>query len=640
MFAGVRRSLFLIGLTVFVAAAVVVLLNWPRPEPSVTVVREAPCPDSEFTCVTLRVPRDHFGPAGGATFDVTFGVLRATESPRKGVWVTITGGPGTAGLPLADSYTELFAPELVEQYDIVFLDQRGVGMSEPIQCPNAAVAWYTADAMPTLSDEQAAASAEAAKQFADDCIEESGIDPADLPYFSTAQAAEDLEAIRVWLKADTIDLYGESYGTQYAQTYAAAHPDRLHSLFLDGAVDLTLSGVDYYDEGVDAQDETLRLAMDLCSDDPDCSADINSGLMRGDALAVYDDLVAQLRNGPIDFDFVDASGEIQRRSFSLADLESAAAGYLTSTTDRMLLQRAMAYASRGELLPLARMLYTALGQDPETLEAIPDESYSDAMYYAVECMDYAYGTGTAAERVDAFLAAGVAGEVASVRLGSIFYGDLPCAHWPVHSSDETRPAYLTDTPYPVFVLTSTTDPATPYAGALRIFEHAADGYLMTTPGGPHIIFGRELSCPDDAVTAFLVDDELPAERSSECDFQGADPYAPIPAATVGEYETALDALAAIDEEINWNTPFWEWDGSGTLAFGCWQGGTITYEASDEGFAVELDECAFTAGLPLTGSASINDDGSFALSATTVGGAELTYDRDVEGEQSATGTLPR
>ena len=37
-------------------------------------------------------------------------------------------------------------------------------------------------------------------------------------------------------------LYGESYGTQYAQTYAAAHPERLQGVIVDGVVDLTRSG--------------------------------------------------------------------------------------------------------------------------------------------------------------------------------------------------------------------------------------------------------------------------------------------------------------------------------------------------------------------------------------------------------------
>ena len=42
---------------------------------------------------------------------------------------------------------------------------------------------------------------------------------------------------RQWLGADSLILYGESYGTQYQQTYAAAHPEHVAQLLLDGAVD-------------------------------------------------------------------------------------------------------------------------------------------------------------------------------------------------------------------------------------------------------------------------------------------------------------------------------------------------------------------------------------------------------------------
>ncbi len=60
----------------------------------------------------------------------------------------------------------------------------------------------------------------------DACLAETKAVPADLPYYSTRQAVEDLEAFRQYLGVDKIALYGESYGTQYVQTYAARTPPR------------------------------------------------------------------------------------------------------------------------------------------------------------------------------------------------------------------------------------------------------------------------------------------------------------------------------------------------------------------------------------------------------------------------------
>ncbi len=50
---------------------------------AVRVVREVRrVPESRFTCITIRVPRDHFRAADRATVDVTFGVLRASSGHR------------------------------------------------------------------------------------------------------------------------------------------------------------------------------------------------------------------------------------------------------------------------------------------------------------------------------------------------------------------------------------------------------------------------------------------------------------------------------------------------------------------------------------------------------------------------------
>jgi pimeloyl-ACP methyl ester carboxylesterase len=595
---------------------------------------QRPCPGSIFTCVTLTVPRDHFAAAGGPTFRVTFAIHRATQAPRKGVFVTITGGPGTSGIAAADSYTAAFDPRIVADYDIVFLDQRGVGGSAPLQCPNSALAFYSFPGDPAQSPSQGSAYAAAAKRFAGACVAEAGAPSSQLPYFSTRQAVEDLEAFRAWLGAPKLDLYGESYGTQYAQTYAAAHPNRLHALYLDGPVDLTLTGIQYYTEDAHAFDTVLSMTLDTCSATPECRSDV----IGHDALAQYDALARQLRSAPRTYAFVTAKGTTERRTFTIGDLETAAANYVYSTYDRMLLQRALAQASRGDLLPLARLAYLSLGQDPETLQAIPDPSNSDAMYYAVECMDYDYRVGSPAASAGAYLAAGARAGMRNVRLGSVFYGDLPCAYWPAHPATAARPAPLVNTPYPVFVLASSTDPATPYAGALRIYNRLNDAYLIVQPGGPHIIFGRGNACPDDLVTAYLVDGTVPVQRRTFCDWAGVDPYVAIPAKTVDRHADALGVMAAVDDEINNNGDYWNWDGTGTLRYGCLDGGRIAYVANDAGANLKLDACAFSVGLPLSGRGILDStNGTFALTVTGPPGTSLAYTRNADGVRSVSGT---
>lgn len=106
------------------------------------------------------------------------------------------------------------------------------------QCADAPATYYQADARAETS-EQEAALITFARTFAEDCASQLS-SPDALRYFGTAQAVEDLEAFRHVMGDDRFWLYGESYGTQFAQTYAAARPDHLAGLILDGTVDLTL----------------------------------------------------------------------------------------------------------------------------------------------------------------------------------------------------------------------------------------------------------------------------------------------------------------------------------------------------------------------------------------------------------------
>ncbi|MDR3544485.1 MAG: alpha/beta fold hydrolase [Candidatus Limnocylindrales bacterium] len=595
-------------------------------------VATARCPGSSFECVTLAVPRDHFA-ATGPTWDVTFAIQRATKV-SKGVFVTITGGPGSSGIAAADSYTAAFDPSITANYDIVFLDQRGVGLSHPIQCPDASATYYASPADPNVPAERTAA-ALAAQAYATDCVAEAKADPADLPFYSTRQAVEDLEAIRVYLGVDKLDLYGESYGTQYVQTYAAAHPDHVAALFLDGPVDLTVDGPTYNAEAARAFDDALTATLADCTAHRSCSLDVG----RGTAAAAYDRIAGELARGPLQFRFPTAHGTFITRSLTATDLQTAAVNYLYSQFSRMLLERALAAAARGDMVALARLAYDGLGVDPETLAATADPSWSDAMYYAVECQDYAYypGAGDPAARFAAWTAAGDAAGIGALQLGSTYYGDLPCLWWPAQPASAARPAPLTATPYPIFVLTATLDPATPIANAMRIYGRASDAYFIVQTGGPHVIFGRGNACPDNLVTDFLAAGTLPATRVTVCNGRVTEPYVRLALPTAAGYRTALQFMSSMADQVV-NTDDYNYRlADSTLTMGCDFGGTLQYRPGRSATALVLRGCAFTGGLAMTGTGRIADDGSMTLDVTIPGG-RLLYAEDANGHRTVRGTF--
>jgi pimeloyl-ACP methyl ester carboxylesterase len=611
----------------------------PSPTPSAptatgyTEVASKPCPDSRFTCVTLAVPKDHYGPQDGPTWDVTYAVQRAAGE-RLGTFVVITGGPGSSGIAVADDYTDYYPTDITDHYDVVFLDQRGIGLSGPIQCIDAAATYYASTARaqdPAQRDDVGAA----ARTFASDCIAEAGVAEADLPLYATTQAVEDLEAVRAHLGADRLHLYGESYGTQFVQYYAASHPDRIAALFVDGPVDLTIGSIPYYVEAARSAEDTLIETLDACTADETCAADVEGG----DALAVYDTLRDRLTAAPIAFDFPTATGTTERRELTIADLENAAFGYIYSPADRAMLLRGIAAASHDNLAPLARIAYDSIGLDPETLRAEEDPTWSDALYYAVECQDYAfYPDGTDPDaRLDAWLASGTEDGINDLRLGTTYYGDLPCLYWPTATSRRDRPAPLVDTGYPVFVLTSTTDPATPIANGMRIYSRLDDAYFIQTVGGPHVIFGWGEACPDEVIGAYLGEGTLPRTRVLTCDGAVADEFVPIAADTTGDYDDALDLMTAVDDQIHYTNDYQYRLEDDALTMGCDFGGTLTYTPDDTGTAVALQDCAFTPGVALTGSGAIDDDaGTFRLDVTG-DGDDLRYERDADGNTQVSGT---
>ena len=574
-----------------------------------------PCPyDSLFTCVTIEVPLDHFNPADTRTIPVVFAILPASDD-RKGMFVVVTGGPGTSGVLLADYYSSEYDPSIFEAFDIVFFDQRGMGLSGGLTCPQAAATYYQQDSRGETPVQEAALK-QSASTFSADCVNELS-NPDLLPYLGTRQAVEDLEYFRQLIGDNKLWLYGESYGTQYAQTYARVHGNHLAGLILDGTVDLTSNGFESYVTNAQAYNDTLVATLSACKDDPFCKKD-----MKGNAIRTYDNLASRLQRRPISFQFPLPRGKFAPREFTFDNLEFVAANQLYSEGDRMIFNRALAaYASNDDIIPLARLLYIDLGLDPQTLEVVPAPSWSDAISYGVVCQDYGFPGNSPGEKAENYLGAGNLVEASIPRLVSTFYEALPCAYWPNAPSDLTRPDYLRAEGIPTLVLGATVDPATPVRDGINVYQHLADGYLITKKGGPHVIFAWGNECPDALVTDFLVNDIVPDQRETVCEGSVADDYVPIAPRNASAFKIPLEALSSAETEISYLPEYYYWDGFEPTRVGCTYGGVLGFEynASGSRSLFTLKDCAFTRHFIMTGTGFhiINTD-RFVLEVSTSG----------------------
>ena len=202
----------------------------------------------------------------------------------------------------------------------------------------------------------------------------------------------------------------------------------------------------------------------------------------------------------------------------------------------------------------------------------------------------------------------------------------------------TGPAPLVDTPYPVVVLTSTTDPATPIANGMRIFSRLDDAYFFQAVGGPHVIYAWGEACPDDPVTAFITDGTPPSTRVTTCAGEVADTYVPNAALAKADYKDALDLMTSVDDQIfNSDDYAYRLDDEPDLRSAATTADRSPTRRPTAGTSMTLTACEFTPDVPLTGTGESDDNaGTFKLD-VTIGTDQLEYERDADGNTKVKGT---
>lgn len=553
-----------------------------------------PCAeDASFTCGFVKVPLDHTNPDDGRTLDLAVAV-RPADGASQGLLVLIDGGPGYAGIDGTDALVWL-EPELAAKFDLVYFDLRGVSRSAGIDCVGASDAWYGAG-FHAATDAERDVVAARARAFSQACPAETAWSEADLALLNTAQAAEDLEAVRVALGDGPITVYGLSYGTQLAQTYVAAHPEEVRAVVLDGALDLTRSMLDYDLGVVRAVNDDLARSFAWCADDAACAADLP------DATAGYEALLAQLDGGPIELAFPLPNGTSLARTFSAVDLDHLASMTMDDEPGRGAMLRALADAGRGDVVPLRRLLDHFDGVDPTT-GAIGDDGFSDAIYYTFTCNDY----GLVAE--DSYLqacAAATLGEWSSEGC----YGDLPCASWPTAQPDVPRPAPFAPAGIPVLVINADADIATPVEqGQSLVASLVAQKQAvreLAVKGGHHVMYGSD-DCVNAATSGFLLD---PSSVTTDvaCDVGLVSGYAPLSSDDAADYGQASVFGSALTTEL-FALPFFPDD----VEWSCDVSGGVSVDPDG---SVTLAGCSFVNDLVVDGSGSW-DAGSGVLTLSIV-----------------------
>jgi len=189
----------------------------PPATPSIAISDLEACPrpiPEELRCGHLEVPLERADPGRG-TISVRFAVRPRNDPgrPERNPIMAVEGGPGYGSIGSARGYVDLFG-DLLDDRDLILVDMRGTGDSSAIDCR---------DLQRGIGPDNLAL-AGCARQLGED-----------FESYRTSAAADDLNDVREALGHGTISLYGDSYGTFLAQSYAFRHPESLESLTLDSA---------------------------------------------------------------------------------------------------------------------------------------------------------------------------------------------------------------------------------------------------------------------------------------------------------------------------------------------------------------------------------------------------------------------
>lgn len=174
-------------------------------------------------CGTVSVPRDDRHPDRGTFALAVVVVASATQPVRPDPDLYVSGGPGSPLTVYADAQARR---PLAPGRDLILVDQRGTGASEPALCPDLDTALVAAVA----TDPEAAVRRRAAFAACHDQAVARGVD---LDDFGTTVTAEDLESVRQALGIARWNVFGVSYGTTVAMTMMALHPETIRSAVLD-----------------------------------------------------------------------------------------------------------------------------------------------------------------------------------------------------------------------------------------------------------------------------------------------------------------------------------------------------------------------------------------------------------------------
>jgi pimeloyl-ACP methyl ester carboxylesterase len=460
-------------------------------------------------CGSIKVPLDYHSAKDG-TITAGFGWVPASH-PASGqpprTIVAEEGGPGYPSTGTAPDYVAMLGNHLLDDNNLLLVDERGTGSSTPIDC-RAMEALYIVTTTPAFERTVHSCGESLNHRF-----HRAGggfVHASDL--FTTANGARDLARVLTALKTGPVDLYGDSYGTYFAQSFLSRFPHRLRSVTLDSAYEARDLNPWYLTTVT-----TARRAFDLaCRRSAACHA-----AAPGKSWQRITALAKLLRAHPFSgvAPGVDATEVHVRMDItSLVNIVNDA-GY-DYDPYRQLDAAARAYLDHRDATPLLRLYAQDIGYDYSDYNAAATY-YSDGQYFAVGCSDYPqlFNMRASPQRrraqfakaenrypPHAFAPFTVREWVAVNPFTETYHA---CTSWPrtVHRADPPVPAHVSMDPthVPVLILNGEIDSLTPATGGAHIHRQIGSASrAIVTANTVHLVgLDDRYGCGQSLVRRFI-----------------------------------------------------------------------------------------------------------------------------------------
>ena len=579
-------------------------------------------------CGRMPVPLDYSSPAS-PDIGIGFRWLPATGPHATGTVLAVEGGPGFATAGTEPQYLAMMGP-LRRTRNLLLVNLRGTGNSAPVNCPGLE------HAGPRQSGGHFNGLVAACGRQLNHTWRYRGggwVHASDL--FNTAYSARDVEGVVRALNVGRVDLYGDSYGSWFAQVFASRYPALLRSVTLDSTYQVLDLDPWYTTTVVTAR----RAFAQACRLSVACAAATGGG----GAWARIAALAARLARAPVTGETALPDGRRGRLTVTVLTLVNLVnnAGF-DPVVYRDLDAAGRALLRDHDAAPLLRIAALSLGFD-DTNFPLPE--YSDGLYFAVGCTDYVqlfsrtappavrarqYRAALRREPKNAFAPFSLAQWTSLDQYTEAYSA---CLRWPVPARlvpPIVRKPPLVPPRLPVLIMSGTLDSLTPrlHGATLVARQMGPSARLVTFANLTHVMLqDANDACPASVYQRFILDPGNLHHENASCARRVtpvhtvgsyprrlADAVAakPLPGNTAGRAarQAASVALAAVGDEIS-RYPLL----SGGHDLGL-RGGTVTFTPGSE-LLVSLRNVRWVSNARIDGTARWNQSSGLVLARLTV-----------------------